>query len=302
MSNQLESRLAGRVVLITGGSRGIGLATARSLLARGAKVAIGDVEPEHAQELAERNGDRVLLGSLDVTDERSFAAFIALAEERLGAVDVLVNNAGIMPLGHFHEQDEAVAERTLAVNVAGVLRGMRLVLPAMLARRRGHIVNVASVAGKAPAPGGLTYSATKFAVVGATETARVEYRGSGIEFTCVMPSFTNTELIMGTAGTKFVKTIEAKDVAEAIATAVEKPRDDVFVPWSVGRIVWSYPLIGRRIRDAVGRALGADRVFLEVDKTARASYDKRAGLGSAPAPPAEDPTPAGAARGGSDAA
>ena len=110
-----------------------------------------------------------------------------------------------------------------------------------------------------------------------TETARVEFAGRGVDFTCVMPSFTATELIAGTKGTRFVATVTPEDVAEAIADAIARPRPDVYVPRSVGHILRFNDLAGRRVRDAVGRRLGADRAFLDIDRAARDRYDDRIG-------------------------
>jgi short-subunit dehydrogenase len=152
---------------------------------------------------------------------------------------------------------------------------MKAALPGMLARGRGHIINTASVAGKAPVPGGLTYAASKAAVISATESARVEYAGRGLHFTCVMPSFTNTELVAGTQGTRFVRNVEPEDVARAIAKVVARPRPDVYVPGSLGPMLFLQPLMGRRLRDAMNRALKADRTFLEIDQVARSGYEKR---------------------------
>ena len=264
-----------RVVAITGGARGIGLATARTFRAGGARVAIGDIDDALAATAAEGLGDDVLSAGLDVRDAGSFERFLELVERELGPVDVLVNNAGIMPIGRFVDEDTATTRRALDVNVNGVLNGMRAALPGMLARRRGHIVNVASVAGRAPVPGGITYAATKAAIVSATESARVEHAGSGVSFTCVMPSFTATELIAGTKGTKGIKTVTPEAVAQAILCGVEKDRKDVFVPGSVGTIVKITPLLGRRLRDALNRSIGAYDTFLDVDHGARAAYDTR---------------------------
>ena len=263
------------VVAITGGARGIGLATARALHATGARVAIGDVDEAAARQAAADLGPDAVATHLDVSDEASFAAFLAYAAQELGPVEVLVNNAGIMPIGPFLAETGATARRAVDVNLVGCLTGMKAALPAMLERGAGHIVNVASVAGKAPVPGGLTYAATKAAVISATETARVEYVGRGVAFTCVMPSFTNTELIAGTKGTRFVKNVEPEDVAKAIVAAIRRPRADVYVPRAIGGVVRTQPLLGRRLRDAINRALKADRTFLEVDQGARAAYDRR---------------------------
>jgi NAD(P)-dependent dehydrogenase (short-subunit alcohol dehydrogenase family) len=267
--------ISGRVVAITGGARGIGLATARALQAAGARVAIGDIDADEAVRAAESIGAGVLASPLDVTDPDSFRDFLARAERELAPLDVLINNAGIMPIGPFLSESFATAERVFGINVLGVMTGMKLALPGMLQRRRGHIVNVSSVAGRSPVPGGASYAASKAAIVSLTESARVEFAGQGIDFTCVMPSFTATELILGTKGTKFVPTVKPEDVAAAIAKAVTRPTYDVFVPASVGAIVKAQPLLGRKLRDTINHALGADRTFLEVDAAARAAYDAR---------------------------
>jgi short-subunit dehydrogenase len=217
----------------------------------------------------------VLATHLDVTDRGSFERFIALVERELGPLDVLINNAGIMPIGPLVDESEAIASRAISINVLGCLTGMKVVLPLMLSRGQGQIVNVASVAGRAPVPGGATYAASKAAIVSLTESARVEYASSGVHFTCVMPSFTSTELIAGTKGTKFVPTVKPGDVATGILRAIARRQKDVFVPRSVGMIVRMQPLLGRRLRDAINHALGADRTFLDVDLEARAGYDAR---------------------------
>ncbi|MTD44689.1 SDR family NAD(P)-dependent oxidoreductase [Conexibacter sp. W3-3-2] len=276
------SPLSGRVVLVTGGARGIGHATARALRDAGARVAIGDLDEQATRDAAAALGPDVLGLALDVTDPGSFAAAIDRVEEELGPLDALVNNAGIMPLGPFVDEADSTAEKVMQVNVLGAMTGMRLALRRMLPRRRGHVVNVASVAGKAPAPGAVSYCASKAAVVAMTETARVEHRGSGIEFTCVMPSFTQTDLIAGTTGTRFIRTVTPEDVAAGIVDALADPRPDVYVPRVVGSAVRANQLLGRRFRDATARALKADRTFLEIDQAARAGYDRRIGAAKQP--------------------
>jgi NAD(P)-dependent dehydrogenase (short-subunit alcohol dehydrogenase family) len=278
--------IANRVVAITGGARGIGLATARALHAAGARVAIGDIDGEALAAAADDIGAGVLTAQLDVTDRGSFERFVALVERELGPLDVLINNAGIMPIGPLTEESDAIAARAISINVLGCLTGIKVALPGMLGRGQGRIVNIASVAGRAPVPGGATYAASKAAIVSLTESARVEYASSGVQFTCVMPSFTATELISGTKGTKFVPTVKPEDVAAGIVRAIERGQKDVFVPRSVGVIVRLQPLLGRRVRDAINHALGADRTFLDVDLEARAGYDTRiAGPGSSPPEP-----------------
>ncbi len=265
----------GRVIAITGGARGIGLATAKALYAQSAKVAIGDVDGDEAARAAAAIGPDVLWGVVDISKQASFRAFLALVDRELGELDVLINNAGIMPIGPMLGEAESTQRRVFEINVLGVMNGMKLALPGMIERRRGHVVNVSSVAGRSPVPGGASYAASKAAVVSLTETARVEFAGRGIEFTCVMPSFTATELIAGTKGTRFIGNVTPEAVAEAIAAAVQAPQPDVFVPRIVGLLVKTQPLIGRRIRDAMNHFIKADQTFLDVDTSARAAYDAR---------------------------
>jgi short-subunit dehydrogenase len=148
---------------------------------------------------------------------------------------------------------------------------------------------MASVAGRSPVPGGLTYAASKAAIVSATESARVEFAGRGVEFTCVMPSFTATDLIAGTKGVRFISNVKPAAVADAIVAAVQRPKADVFVPPAVGVIIRTQPLIGRRLRDAINHLIRADRTFLDVDASARAYYETRIGGPTAGESPATTP-------------
>ena len=270
-----ESSLSGKRIAITGGARGIGLATARELSHGGATVFIGDIDEALAVQAAAQVGGGTVGLVLDVSDAASFDRFVETASAD-GPLDVLVNNAGIMPIGSFVDQPPETMRRALEVNVLGCLHGMRSVLPAMVARGAGHVINVASTAGKTPVPGGVVYCGSKSAVVAITETARVEYADNGVKFTCVMPHFTNTELIAGTTATKLVPVIEPEDVAEAIAQAILRPTEDVFVPKMMGPMLGANALLGRRFRDTASRRLGAYDTFLHFDKNQRSGYDARA--------------------------
>jgi NADP-dependent 3-hydroxy acid dehydrogenase YdfG len=268
-------QLNGKVVAITGGARGIGLATAKACAARGMKVAIGDVDLAEAEVAVETVPGAIAL-SLDVTTRESFAGFLDEIDARLGPVDVLINNAGIMPLGSFVDEDELTAERMIDINVYGVLYGMKLVLPRFLARNTGHLVNIASTAGKTGVPGGATYSGTKHFVVGVSEAVRGELHGTPVEVSCVMPVLVNTELASGTEESRGVKRVEPEDVAAEIVSALEHPRFDVFVPRSVGPISQVSALLPRRGREALGRALKVDKVLANADPAARRQYELRA--------------------------
>jgi NAD(P)-dependent dehydrogenase (short-subunit alcohol dehydrogenase family) len=282
MAKQPKS-LNGRVVAITGGARGIGKATAAALVREGARVGIGDVDAELARRTAEELGGGVQAYELDVTSRPSFAAFLDSVERDLGPLDVLVNNAGIMPVSPLVDETDDTAVRLFDINVHGVIFGMKEALPRMLPRRSGHIVNLASVAGKAGFPHLATYCATKHAVVGISESGRVEFRESGIEFSCVMPSLVNTELTAGVKAGRGIDKAEPEDVADAIVGALRVPAFDVFVPRSVGRINKFLTMLPRAAAEAIGRALDADKVMVHADMKERAAYEERAA--------ASEPTP-----------
>ncbi|MCE5288864.1 MAG: SDR family oxidoreductase [Nocardiaceae bacterium] len=269
-----KKSLQGSRIAITGAGRGIGLATAKELHRRGAIVVIGDVDERSAVAAAKSIGPGAEGFAVDVADYDSFAVFHQSATAN-GPLDVLINNAGIMPIGHFLDQSPDTHRRAVQINILGAINGMHVALPHMVARGRGHIINIASTAGKTPVPGGLTYCGTKSAVIALTETARVEFAGTGVEFSCVMPSFTNTELISGTKGMKLIPTVEPEDVADAIARVIRRPKADVYVPQIVGPILKSQPLLGRGLRDWFNHVLGADKAFLDVDATARSGYENR---------------------------
>jgi NADP-dependent 3-hydroxy acid dehydrogenase YdfG len=267
--------LSGKVIAITGAARGIGLATARACAARGMKVAIGDLDLGEAQRAADSIPDAIAL-ALDVTDRASFEAYLDAAEAQLGPVDVLVNNAGIMQIGPFLEEDEATAIRQVDINVHGVLHGMKLALPRFKARGAGHLINIASMAGKTGFPGGATYSGTKFFVYGVSEAVRAELRGTAIEVSCVMPVVVNTELAGGLQRSRGQGLIEPEDVAAEIVATLEHPRFDVAVPRSMGRVVQITGVLPRNAREAIGRAFKADKVLAGADPNARRAYELRA--------------------------
>ena len=195
---------------------------------------------------------------------------------------MLVNNAGIMPVGPFEEEDDATAIRLLEINLHAVIHGTKEAMRRMKPRGTGHIVNVASSAGKTGFPHLATYCATKHGVVGMSEAVRAELRGTGVEISVVMPNIVKTELSAGLVETPAFKNSTVEDVADAIVDALKFPRFDVFVPKAIGPTWALMNLVPRRARDAVGRALKIDRALLERDRGARAAYEARAAA-SAPA-------------------
>ena len=269
--------LAGKVVAITGGARGIGRATAAALITQGARVAIGDIEAELAVQTAQALGGGTIGLGLDVTDRASFARFLTDAESQLGPLDVLINNAGIMPIGPFVEETDRTAARMIDVNLHGVIYGSKLALERFLPRGRGHLVNIASVAGKAGFPGGATYCATKHAVVGLSEAIRAEVRPTDIDVSIVMPVVVNTELGSGLQRSRGVKVVEPEDVATAIIEALQTGRTDVFVPKSVAGLFRTMNLVPRSVADFITKILKGDQVLVDPDHMLRGAYEKRTG-------------------------
>jgi len=224
---------AGKVVLITGASSGIGEATARHLAACGHRIVLGARRADRIAAIAreiDQSGGRAFFRELDVTDLDSVKAFVATAHERYGRVDVLVNNAGIMPLSFMAELRVDDWNRMIDVNLRGVLNGIAAVLPIMGEQKSGHIINVASVSGHRVDPTAAVYSATKFAVRALSEGLRQESRD--LRVTVVSPGLTRTELFDGItnpqvkAGARAMvddASIPAGAIAEAIGFAISQP-------------------------------------------------------------------------------
>jgi NAD(P)-dependent dehydrogenase (short-subunit alcohol dehydrogenase family) len=291
MAKKAPRSLSGHVVAITGGARGIGRATATALIGQGARVAIGDIDAGLAERTAQELGAGTIGLPLDVTDRTSFDTFLREVETRLGPLEVLINNAGIMPIGPFVDETDATAKRMVDINLHGVIFGSKLAISRFQERGRGHLVNIASIAGKGGAVHGATYSATKHAVVGLSESLRQELRGQGIDISVVMPVGVNTELYSGLPQMRGYKTPEPEDVANAIVEALQTGRFDVYVPKSMGVTVRMTNLMPRRAAEALGRWIKADQVLTAPDHGRRAAYEARMVETIAPAA-AEESEPA----------
>jgi NAD(P)-dependent dehydrogenase (short-subunit alcohol dehydrogenase family) len=275
MAKKAPRSLSGHVVAITGGARGIGRATAAALIRQGARIAIGDIDAGLAERTAQELGAGTIGLPLDVTDRAGFDAFLREVETQLGPLDVLINNAGIMPIGPFIDETDATAKRMVDINLHGVIFGSKLAIERFRERGRGHLVNIASIAGKGGAVHGATYSATKHAVVGLSESLRQELRGDGIDISVVMPVGVNTELYSGLPQMRGYKTPEPEDVADAIVEALQTGRFDVYVPKSMGVTVRMTNLMPRRAAEALARWIKADQVLTAPDHGRRAAYEAR---------------------------
>ncbi|GGO89156.1 putative short chain dehydrogenase/reductase [Nocardioides phosphati] len=272
MSRYPKIQLDGTLVAITGGARGIGLATAKAFVAKGARVAIGDLDLELARAAAAGLGPTVTAHPLDVSDKASFAAYVEAAETAHGThVEVLVNNAGIMPNGAFLDGAERIDRLQFDVNVHGPIHGMRAVLPAMVERGHGHVVNVASLAGKFPLQGLAVYNATKFAAVGLTAAVRLEMAGTGVSVTCVLPSAVRTELSSG-IDLGVLPTVDPEDIAAAIVGSVRSRAAEIAVPSYVGLATKTVPLIPEGAVRLIRRLAHDDAAISRVDPTVRQRY------------------------------
>lgn len=271
--------IRGKTIAITGAARGIGYATAKALLARGARVVIGDRDvalQESAVAQLTKLGP-VSGYPLDVTDRESFSAFLDKARtDGGGRIDVLINNAGVMPIGPFVDETEQSIRSTLEVNLYGVIAGCQLVLPDMIARRSGHIINIASLSGLIPVPGQVVYVGAKFGVVGLTAALADEVAQHNVDVSVIMPPFTNTELISGTKSGGAIKPVEPEEIAAAIVKTLDKPKTHVSVPTPLRFTAQAAQMLGPRGRRWLNNKLGLDRVFLDFDTSARKKYEDRA--------------------------
>jgi NAD(P)-dependent dehydrogenase (short-subunit alcohol dehydrogenase family) len=223
-------RLQGSTIVVTGGARGIGAAISRELCRRGARVVIADLDAVLAEQTAASCG--ALATPHDVTSSESWRALIS----NVGSIDGLVSNAGLMPIARLLDEPEATMRRQLDLNIAGVILGCRAVLPGMLQRRRGVLVNIASQAGKAGFGGLTTYHATKFAVVGFSQALEDELHGTGVGVSCILPGVVNTELSAGLPSSRFAPRIPPVRVAHEVAAAIRRPGGERWVP-KVGRLL-----------------------------------------------------------------
>jgi NADP-dependent 3-hydroxy acid dehydrogenase YdfG len=220
-----------KVILITGASSGIGAAIARELGGAGARLVLGARRTDRLERLAAEIGGDPLVRRLDVTDRADVAAFAEAARARFGRVDVIVNNAGVMPLSPFAALKVEEWDRMIDVNIRGVLHGIAAVLPEMAERGSGHIVNIASIAALQVFPLAGVYCATKYAVRAISEGLRQEHER--IRVTCIHPGVVESELAdtitdpEAAAAMKAFRSVALTPdaIARAVRFAVEQPAD-----------------------------------------------------------------------------
>ncbi len=228
--------LRGAIAVVTGASSGIGEATAVAFAQRGARVVLAARRIERLESLADRivrAGGSALAVPCDVTDPHDLRILRGVVQEALGPVDIVVNNAGIPGGGEFATLDDDEIRRVVEVNLLGVMYGTRVFLPSMLARGHGHIVNIASLAGRFATPGASVYTATKHAVVAFSESVNYEVESRMVHVTAVNPGFVATEGFPA-HGVPARAVMPAARVAEAVVRVV---RDGIAPEYSVPRWV-----------------------------------------------------------------
>jgi NADP-dependent 3-hydroxy acid dehydrogenase YdfG len=233
----MSTNIEGKVVVITGASSGLGEATARALAAEGAAVVLGARRFDRIRALADHingAGGKALALATDVTDPQQVQALVDAAVEAFGRVDVIINNAGLMPHSPLERRKIDDWNRTIDVNLKGVLYGIGAVLPYMTAQKSGHIINVASVAAHKVRPGSAVYAATKAGVRMLSEGLRLEVKPYNIRTTVISPGAVATELplsatepdVRATLQQSYAETAISPDAfARAVIYAMSQPDD-----------------------------------------------------------------------------
>ncbi|MFL6367290.1 MAG: SDR family oxidoreductase [Nitrososphaeraceae archaeon] len=240
----MENNNSNKVAIVTGASSGIGYATSLALSKAGIRVAVGARRMDRLQEIEKqivRNGDERRGGEgeifiqrkLDVTSKSDCDSFVDTVAKKWGRVDILINNAGLMPLSHFKNCKVKEWEQMIDVNIKGVLYCTSAVIPYMLDKKSGHIVNISSVAGRIVFAGGSVYCATKHAITAFSEGLRKELSPEyNIRVTCIEPGAVSTELletITDESMSKFIESsksmerLQSEDIANAILYAIQAP-------------------------------------------------------------------------------
>jgi short-subunit dehydrogenase len=274
-------QLRGTNALLTGAAGGLGGYIARALASEGVNLALSDLPSAPVDDLVEElrpRGGTVESLPADLADTAGLETLVRHAEQAIGQLDILVNNAGLEFAGGFNHQTREELEKLTAVNLLAVMELTRVVLPGMLERRRGHIVNIASIAGKGPFPYLAPYCATKHGVVGFTHSLRAEYRGAGVGFSAICPIFISRVGMFGRIETDApdppgpLRPLPPETVGAAVVEAIERDRPEIIVASRPKRLlpavsavapgVAAWVLNRRRFRefaDGYAKALGRPR-------------------------------------------
>ena len=263
--------LTGANVIVTGGSRGLGPYIARALAREGANIALAARDAERldiVRNEIEALGVKALSIPTDVNVADDRRNLIEQAGSGLGEIDLLVNNAGVEPTSAFIDIDEERIENTIDTNLTSCLLLMRLVLPAMVERGKGHVVNIASMAGKIPIPYDSVYSATKFALIGASHAIRSELRGTGVGMSVICPGFIDDAGMYadaveetGVSAPAIAGTSKPEQVAKAVVRAIKHDVPEVIVTPLSGRPLAAIAAVAPTIGQTMMRLTGVESAF-----------------------------------------
>ena len=272
--------LKGTTGILTGASRGIGLFLAEALAKKGVNLALAARSAEDlalTQKRLEPFGVRTITVPTDVTDTADQENLVKRTEEELGPVDLLVNNAGIEKYTAFHEYDVELMESIYNTNLIAPARLTRLVLPGMVQRRKGHIVNIASAAGKTAVPFNAVYSSSKHGLVGFSWSVREEVKPQGVGVSVVCPGFVSDagmyhDWSQGTKPPKTSQTVRPEKVAAKTIEAIEKDKAEVIVAGGLLKIVDVFHAVSPAFTTAFARKTGNYR-YLENQAVKRQGKD-----------------------------
>jgi NAD(P)-dependent dehydrogenase (short-subunit alcohol dehydrogenase family) len=262
--------LKGKLALVTGAARGMGRLHLEALGREGCRLVATDVDEEQlsatVRELSEA-GLQVTPYVLDVSDRAACLALAERVQRELAAPDILVNNAGIVEGSSLLDMSEKSARRMVEVNYLGLVWMMQAFVPAMARRGSGHVVNVASTAGKVGVANLGGYCATKFAVIGVTDAARAELAQQGVDFTIINPGYIRTGMFEGSKPSFITRWLEPQAVADAVVRALKRGDAEVCVPvFTVRMAAFARGLCMPRFTDPAFRLLGLHRSFANLRK------------------------------------
>lgn len=257
--------LRGSIGILTGASRGLGVYIAEALTRRGVALALAarsEQELKETQLRIERLGGRAIIVPTDVGKMKDLQNLVEITTSELGPIDLLVNNAGIERYANYHELEVDVIEKTLRVNLWAPEVLTRLVLPGMVERRRGHIVNVASVAGKTAVPYNSIYSSSKHGLVGFSWSLREEMKPQGVGVSVVCPGFVAESGMFhhwsrGEKPPSVSRAVAPEKVADAVVKAVEADKAEIIVARGLTKIVDVTHAISPALTTAIARRTGA---------------------------------------------
>ncbi|MHB8693941.1 MAG: SDR family NAD(P)-dependent oxidoreductase [Solirubrobacteraceae bacterium] len=268
--------LEGKTAIVTGGTRGVGKALVQALARSGVQVALCARDAVEVEVVARDLGGGAIGRPVDVGDRIAFGDFIEEVTDTLGPIDILVNVAGIMPIGPFEDEVASTTERILDVNLAAAIFSTKQIAREMKARGSGHIVNVASGASWIAGGGGATYCASKFGLLGYCQSVALELNGTGVDISIVAPGVISTEMTAGVKDIPGLRTVTPDEVAATIIDVLERPRFAAFIPRSIGPMALTFSAIPFGLRHRLARLSRTDTLMLEADTEARAGYEARA--------------------------